>query len=63
MKESPNSPPILISQITAYMQNYFVVANLIEDSKTKEAALATIQEMEQKLKDVSSCMRVVSGKD
>jgi hypothetical protein len=35
------------------MQNYFRVANLIEDSKTKTAALATIQEMEQRLKDVS----------
>lgn len=53
MKESPNTSPILLSQISAYMQNFFVVANLIEDSQTKAAALATIQEMEQKFLDVS----------
>ena len=38
------------------MQNFFVVANLIEDSKTKSAALATIEEMEQKLLDVSTLL-------
>ena len=50
---SENAPPVLVSQISAYQQNYFRVAELIEDSQTKAAALATIQEMEQKLQDVS----------
>lgn len=54
MKESPNAPPVLVSQISAYMQNFFMVANLIEDSQTKAAALATIQEMEQKMLSVGA---------
>lgn len=52
MKDSPNAPPILVSQITAYQQNYFMVAELIEDSQTKAAALAAVQEMEDKMQKV-----------
>lgn len=59
MKASPNAPPVLVSQISAYMQNFFVVANLIEDSQTKAAALATILEMEKTLEDVSVCCSAV----
>lgn len=58
MEVSPNAPPVLVSQISAYMQNFFVVANLIEDSQTKAAALATIQEMEKKIQDVSGFVGV-----
>lgn len=53
---SPNAPPILVSQISAYQQNYFRVAELIEDSQTKAAALATVQEMEDKIQEVSSLL-------
>lgn len=52
MKVSPNASPALVSQICAYQQNFFWVANLIEDSQTKAAALGTIQEMEKKIQEV-----------
>jgi len=53
-KDSPNAPPVLLSQISAYQQNYFSVSQLIEDSQTKAAALATVQEKEQKIQEVQS---------
>lgn len=52
MKISPNAPPVLVSQISAYQQNYFRVASLIEDSQTKATALVAVQEMEKKIQDV-----------
>lgn len=52
LKTCPDSPPVLVTQISAYQQNFFSVADLIEDSQTKAAALATVQEMEKKIQEV-----------
>lgn len=52
MKNSSSVAPHLLGQITAYQQNYFNVANLIEDSQTKIAALETVAQMETKMQEV-----------
>ena len=52
MKASPNASPALVSQISAYQRNFFWVANLIEDSQTKAAALESVQEMEKRFQEV-----------
>lgn len=59
MKVSPNAPPILVTQISAYQQNYFRVAELIEDSQTKAAALATVQEMEDIMQSVRTYIHIL----
>lgn len=51
--ENPDAPPVLVTQIAAYQKNFFWVSKLVEDSQTKAAALATVQEMEKKLQEVS----------
>ena len=54
VKNSENAAPNLLTQIVAYQQNYFHVEELIEDSKTKAAALDTVASMEAKMKEVNA---------
>lgn len=49
-----NHVPLLQIQISAYLDNVFDVAALMEDSETKTAALERVAELEDELALVSS---------
>ena len=56
VKNNPDAAPNLLTQVEAYERNYFDVGELIEDSKTKAAALDTVADMETKMKEVSTTL-------
>ena len=61
VKNNPDAAPNLLTQVEAYERNYFDVGELIEDSKTKAAALDTVADMETKMKEVRQRGTKVNG--
>ena len=59
MKSSSYVAPNLISQVTAYQENFQHVESLIEDSKTKAAALASVDELQVQMAEVSTCTHII----
>ncbi len=52
LKSSSSVAPNLLSQISAYQGNFFHVESLIEDSKTKADALASVEQTKSQMAEV-----------